>query len=244
MERGQPSCAIGACGVSFWPNLVSATSAGSLESVIDLAQSNLWNVDASRIIFSHSDIYKGRITNLVWELIALPRPQFVEIEVPGIPWNSGIYKNMTQENQYAMREINKFREMGEVGLKAVEELRALAFGVDEELKKGNWAAAEKGIRQIAMLKYFDQGWFVQLDMGLIEKGLIFDSSSVRAEWTPLNEVSVHLLLAHVLIKQGKCDEAQQEAKMGMGITQLFAYDEKWAVSRSFPYDKIRILNCH
>jgi hypothetical protein len=82
MERGGLTCAIGACGVSQWPKLVSATPAGSLESGVDLAQSNLWNVDASKVIFSHTDIYKGRIANLVWELIALPHPQYVEIVMP------------------------------------------------------------------------------------------------------------------------------------------------------------------
>ena len=51
MERGGPECAIGACGVSQWPKLISATSAGSLESGVDLVQSNLWNVDASKVIF-------------------------------------------------------------------------------------------------------------------------------------------------------------------------------------------------
>lgn len=82
MELGGPTCAIGACGVSQWPKLVSATPAGSLGAGVDLAQSNLWNVDASEVIFSHTDIYKGRIANLVWELIALPRPQYAEIVMP------------------------------------------------------------------------------------------------------------------------------------------------------------------
>ena len=257
MERGQPACAIGACGVPHWPNLVSATSAGSLESVIDLSQSNLWNIDASRIILSHTDIYKGRISSLMWELISLPRPQFSEIKVLGISGNSDIYEMMAQHDQYAMRKINEFRQLGEAGLKSVNELSALAFGLDEELRKEDWVAAEKGIREITKLKYFYPGWFLQFDAGLIEKVLIFNSSTVRAEWTPLNEVSIHLLLAHVLAKQGKCDEAGQEARMGIaGVTDLQTFTEgyltSWISLRNFLWnfpgddfqpDRIRMLNC-
>jgi hypothetical protein len=230
MERGGPTCAIGACGVSQWPKLISATPAGSLESGVDLAQSNLWNVDASKVILSHTDIYKGRIANLVWELIALPRPQYAEIVMPKYPslpsWSSPessiFYEHTAYDNLQAMKGINQFRQMGEAGLKTVNELSTLAFSVDEELRKGNWVAAERGIREIAKLKYFYPGWFVQLGMGLIEKGLLFDFSAVRAESAPLNAVSHHLLLAHVLAKQGKCDEAGQEARMGIGgVTELY-----------------------
>ena len=105
-ERGQPACAIGACGVSQWPHQVSVTPAGSLGSSMNLTESNLWNVDASTIIFSHTDIYKGRIANLIWELIALPQPVFSDNKVAGIPGNAGIYKMMSQQLQYAMKEIH------------------------------------------------------------------------------------------------------------------------------------------
>ena len=258
MERGGPTCAIGACGVSQWPKLISATPAGILESGVDLAQSNLWNVDASKVILSHTDIYKGRIANLVWELIALPHPQYAEIVMPKYPslpsWSSPessiFYEHTAYDNLQAMKGINQFRQMGEAGLKTVNELSLLAFSVDEELRKGNWVAAERGIREIAKLKYFYPGWFVQLGMGLIEKGLFFDFSAVRAESAPLNAVSHHLLLAHVLAKQGKCDEAGQEARMGIGgVTELHTFTEGWLVSwnirpENFLPDRIRILDCH
>lgn len=134
-ERGQPACAIGACGVSQWPHRVSVTPAGSLGSSMNLSESNLWNVDASTIISSHTDIYKGRIANLIWELIALPRPVFSDKKGDGIPGNADIYKMMSQQHQYAMKEMHKFRQMGEVGLKEVDKLNSLAFGVNESLKK-------------------------------------------------------------------------------------------------------------
>jgi hypothetical protein len=91
--------------------------------------------------------------------------------------------------------------LGEAGLQAVNELSRLAFAVDEELRKGNWVAAEQGIREIAKLKYFYPGWSIRLNMGLIEKCFLYDFSAVRAEWAPLNALSHHLLLAHVLAKQ-------------------------------------------
>jgi hypothetical protein len=264
MERGGPTCAIGACSVSQWPKLVSATSAGSLESGVDLAQSNLWNVDASKVIFSHTDIYKGRIANLVWELIALPRPQYAESEISAsyrespTYWSSNRYEFQGRMNKHAMEVVNYFRQMGKRGLKSVNELSALAFAVDHELRNGNWVAAEQGIREIGKLEYFYPGWSIRLNMGLIEKGILFDFSAVRSEWAPLNAVSHHLLLAQVLAKQGKCDEAGQEAKKGIGgMTELYWTTEGslsswnsfwnflWNFSgENFQLERIRILNCH
>lgn len=249
-ERGQPACAIGACGVSQWPHQASVTPAGSLGSSMSLTESNLWNVDASTIIFSHTDIYKGRIANLIWELIALPRPVFSDNKVAGIPGNAGIYKRGSQQLQYAMKEIHRFRQMGEVGLKAVDELSNLAFGVNESLRKGDWAEAEKGIREIARQEHFYPGWHIQADLGLIEKGLLWDSSRVRAEGTPLNVLTIHLLLAYVLLKQGKCDEIGNEARIGTsGVTQRYWYKEGWLSSLDFLPDnfrtgRTRLLNCH
>ena len=290
MERGGPTCAIGACGVSQWPKLVSATPAGSLESGVDLAQSNLWNVDASKVIFSHTDIYKGRIANLVWELIALPHPQYAMIVMPkstpleegklgadtdpqsaesGMPTSYGesttyhlgysiFYELQGRENKSAMEGVNYFRQLGETGLKAVNELSTLAFAVDQELRKGNWVAAEQGIREIAKLKYFYPGWSIKWGMGFIEKGLLFDFSAVRADRIPLNAVSYHLLLAHVLAKQGKCGEAGQVAKTVRGgrtnsttFTEgyLTSWNALWNFLWNFPGenfqpDRIRTLNCH
>jgi hypothetical protein len=265
MERGGPTCAIGACGVSQWPKLVSATPAGGLESGMDLAQSNLWNVDASKIILSHTDIYKGRIANLMWDLIALPHPQYAEIVMPKYqsssswysPGSSIFYEHTAYEHLQAMKKINQFRQLGEAGLKAVNELSTLAFTVDEELQKGNWVAAEQGIREIAKLEYVYPGWFLKMGMGFIEKGLLFDLSAVRAEWIPLNAVSHHLLLAHVLAKQGKCDEASQEARTGIGgISErgsstegsLTSWNSFWNFLWSFSgenvqLDRIRMLKC-
>src|SRR4029078_10044914 len=117
MEDGGPTCAIGACGVSNWP--VYKSSAQSLDSAVDLHQSKLWNVDASNIIFSHTDIYKGRIANLVWELIALP----------------------PTTNKHQMGET--------AGIRSTDKSIYQAFLVDEFLGKGNWVAAEKWIREIA-----------------------------------------------------------------------------------------------
>ena len=265
MERGGPTCAIGACGVSQWPKLISATPAGSLESGVDLAQSNLWNVDASKVISSHTDIYKGRIANLVWELIALPHPQYAEIVMPTYslssswysPGFSSFYERQSRKNQQAMGIINRFRQLGEAGLKSVNELSTLAFAIDDELRKGNWVSVEQGIREIAKLKYVYPGWSIRLNMGLIEKGFLFDFSAVRAEWAPLNAVSHHLLLAHVLAKQGKCDEAGQEARKGIGgMTELAwstegsltSWNSLWNFLWNFPGenfqpDRMRMLNC-
>ena len=36
------------------------------------ARVNVWNVDASEIVFSHTDIYKGRVAHLLPDLIYGP----------------------------------------------------------------------------------------------------------------------------------------------------------------------------
>ena len=243
-ETGTLRCAIGACGVFQWPDHVSVTAAGSLETPLDLAQSNLWNVTASKIIFSHTDIYKGRIANLLWELIALPPPQYVHTEMPD--WRvagSDLEINISVRNRIAMLNINHFRQMGEAGLKSVKELSALAFDVDEELKKENWVAAEKGIREIAKLEYIYPGWFVQLSFGQIRKGLLFDSSIVSLESYPLADGYIHLLLSHVLSKQGKCTEAVQAINQLRSASHSYQAQEKVYLKALGDY-KIRMMNCY
>jgi pimeloyl-ACP methyl ester carboxylesterase len=66
------TCAAGACGVPAFPTLCVDES-GKIRTTppdIGIATAfNAWNVDATRIIFDHSDIYKGRVAALVSTLI-------------------------------------------------------------------------------------------------------------------------------------------------------------------------------
>lgn len=246
MEHGGPTCAVGACGVFQWPDVVFATSGGSVESVIDLAVSNLWNVDASKIIFSHTDIYKGRVANLVWELIDLPKPQYTHTESLHFivyPGTTDIQVEISKKNRIAMLNINNLRQLGEAGMKSVTESSALAFDVDENLRKGSWVAAEKGIRKIIKLQYFYPGWFVNISLGLVRKGLFIDSSDVATQWYQLSKDSVHILLVHVLVKQGRCDEAAQVMEEYVRPSLLYQYEEKKFLEVFESY-KVRLLNCH
>ncbi|MGH9844143.1 MAG: hypothetical protein ACREEM_35910, partial [Blastocatellia bacterium] len=211
------------------------------------------NVDASKIIFSHTDIYKGRIANLVWELIALPRPQFAKIELPDYTLSSSkshyylgdsnFYELMAQDNREAMKEINQFRQMGDAGKKIVNELSLLAFGADEELKKEDWAAAEQKIREISKLHYLYPGWRAQFTFGLVHKGFFIDSTGVQTDWQYLDKDFIHLLLAFVLLKQGKCDEAVQEIDQLRSSSRAFQAREKLGLKALGSY-KIRWMNCH
>ena len=244
MEPGGPACAIGACGIIPWREGVSVTSAGSVDSKMDLALSNLWNVDASKIIFSHTDIYKGRIANLVWELIDLPQPQYVHY--PEMPpkrlQGTDLQVRITGENMLAMLKVNRIRQMGEAELKSVNASSALAFAVDEELEKENWGAAEKGIREITKLKYPYPGWFADYGMGIVYKNLFLNFSDIRAEWNPLTWDSIHVLLAYVLVKQGKCAEAGQVIDQLRETSLSFQREEKLVLEK-LGSRKIRLLNC-
>ena len=70
------TCAAGACGVPSFATLCVDTS-GKIRPRGKLAQPettagirlNAWNVDATRIVFDHTDIYKGRIATLVADLL-------------------------------------------------------------------------------------------------------------------------------------------------------------------------------
>jgi hypothetical protein len=70
------TCAAGACGVPGYATLCVDDS-GKLE-LEEAAESiatetagrlNAWNVDATRIVFDHSDIYKGRMATLIADLL-------------------------------------------------------------------------------------------------------------------------------------------------------------------------------
>jgi hypothetical protein len=113
-EDGGRTCGIGACGITQWPRTVLASNFGRLETIADLSESNLWNVDASAIISSHTDIYKGRVANLLWELIALPMPPNPEIKKLYVSGGFGgelkaLYRMQGEQNLYDMQEINRLR---------------------------------------------------------------------------------------------------------------------------------------
>lgn len=119
----------------------------------------------------------------------------------------------------------------------------LAFAVDEELRRGNWIAAEKGIREILKVQYFYPGWFTDFGFGYVVKVLFFNFSSVLAERHQVSEDSLHILLAQVLVKQGKCAEAVQVINQLRETSLSFQREEKLALEK-LGSRKIRLLNCH
>lgn len=70
-------CAVGACGIPQYPTLcvdesgeVSAIRKDGVDSSFrQLEGINIWNADTRNIVFSHSDIYKGRVAKLVSNLL-------------------------------------------------------------------------------------------------------------------------------------------------------------------------------
>ena len=67
------TCAAGACGVPRYATVCVDESAGLHPPLAREAPSvtefNAWNVDATRVVFDHSDIYKGRVATLVADLV-------------------------------------------------------------------------------------------------------------------------------------------------------------------------------
>jgi hypothetical protein len=66
------SCAAGACGVPSYPTLCVDDSGQIQSTPGEIGRASLfnaWNVDATRIVFDHADIYKGRVAALTSRLI-------------------------------------------------------------------------------------------------------------------------------------------------------------------------------
>jgi hypothetical protein len=65
------TCAAGACGVPAFPTLCVDDSGQIPDAPRTSLKSpfNAWNVDATRVVFDHSDIYKGRVAALVSRLV-------------------------------------------------------------------------------------------------------------------------------------------------------------------------------
>ena len=71
----KPACAAGACGILDYATLcvdasghIPAESKALTDEELK-ARLNAWNVDASAIVFDHSDIYKGRMATLIADLL-------------------------------------------------------------------------------------------------------------------------------------------------------------------------------
>lgn len=78
-NEDQSTCAAGACGVSTFSTLcvdssgvIAPSPKGPLPAGIPNAGLNLWNIDATRVVFDHSDIYKGRVATLIADLLYDP----------------------------------------------------------------------------------------------------------------------------------------------------------------------------
>jgi hypothetical protein len=61
-------CALGGCGVPNVKSMMTDQAGNILDSYI-MNNEKVVNINASGIIFSHTDIYKGRVANLLWQVI-------------------------------------------------------------------------------------------------------------------------------------------------------------------------------
>jgi hypothetical protein len=76
LSSGRPMiCSIGACGHPLARDTV-ANEAGEIQlgdvKSWDAHYDNVWNVDATDVISSHVDIYKGRVARILWKLLHWP----------------------------------------------------------------------------------------------------------------------------------------------------------------------------
>jgi len=81
------SCAVGACGIPDMPTLC-VDKAGKvvkpeIRAPLEKPELNVRNVDTSRIVYGHSDIYKGRMASLIADLLYDPPSRaLLEVSAP------------------------------------------------------------------------------------------------------------------------------------------------------------------
>lgn len=213
-------CAIGGCGVSHWDHSAKVDANGSLKVLPALDESNVWNIDASNVIFSHTDIYKGRVANLLWEVITIPpirhldNPEDKNEGAKDKPLSSYNYFTiLAEQNAASMRNANKIRKLGTTAKGIAREFSGVGFGVQEGIRSGDWKAAEIGIRRMLKLNYSDPGWQVHFYSGGLKKWIIFNRSWTSWEAYNVSEGWLHYLLALVLAKQNRCAESREEMQL-------------------------------
>ncbi len=172
------------------------------------------NVDATGIISSHTDIYKGRVANLLWELIALPTPQDPAIKKIELTIGSGsglqtLYGVQGERNLYEMHEMNRLRQIDLTERNPINELGSVAHRLDDDLRNGDWVAAETDVLKLENIGKAYPGWFVHVGFGLVHEGKLFKSSQVGYEWYPLGSFSLKLLRGFALAQQGRCADAEE-----------------------------------
>jgi hypothetical protein len=76
LSSDKVACALGGCGAPGFPSMI-ADNTGKLLGADILEERQVVNIDASSLIYSHSDIYKGRVAKLLWDIINHAKPMSV-----------------------------------------------------------------------------------------------------------------------------------------------------------------------
>ncbi|MEX5220169.1 MAG: hypothetical protein NW701_20310 [Nitrospira sp.] len=261
-EDGGPACAIGACGLKQWKHSAKVEEGGTMIDPPDLKKSNVWNIDASDVITSHSDIYKGRVAGLLWELLSLKTPSFSDEELQfeekadyrSIGWHLSNgpfwFEYMRRDHIDSMAVVNHFRRMSQKLKLEINRYHSLLFDLDSYITRHNWSAAEATLRSLAELTYCTPGWWWQLKAGLVDGGIFFDRSNlwiVRAKICGFPQL--FYVWAVVNQKLGFCSEALRQVEraryysMQMGTqhstsihTGWWRADPLYAIGEQFIYD--------
>jgi hypothetical protein len=209
-----PDCAIGACGLSQWNDTVDVSPSGSMTQLPDLKRSNVWNVDASNVINSHSDIYKGRVANLLWELLSLSEPTFSQSE---LELNDREEEPVAEAfwwiqrgHRASMKAVNRARTMSIKEKLERKRLNSLLFDLDVYLRHEHWGSAQTLIHKLMEIPYCTPGWWWQLNVGLVRRGVLHDHQDAYiTEGRVCGWPQLKLVLAIIHAKLDNCSYALQ-----------------------------------
>jgi hypothetical protein len=177
MEVGGPACAIGACELSEWHYTVAVSKSGEMIDTPDLKKSNVWNINASEVIYSHSDIYKGRVANLLWQILSLKLPKVseedLEADIDEEPVMGGNWW-FQRDHRWVMKAVNRARRLSIKEKLERRRYNSLLFDLDQNMKQGQWDASKRGIQKLLQINYCTPGWWWQVNAGIVSPGTLID----------------------------------------------------------------------
>lgn len=248
-------CAIGGCGLSIFRTL-RVNSGGDLIDLPNLNTTNVYNVDGSNIIHDHSDIYKGRVANLLSELSTIegsPGEESMPGQEPKFSkgFNTlGSVKLSIEDFFYEQIEIDKKQmdqlfELKSQNSMSVSKFNETAFQVDDLLTHYEWDKAVDKLKDLINLGK-ELGWipFWEIHIGLRKPGPEYRTGS----WLDLR--SAYDLLGILLLKLGRVEEAVEayaaadsEWENLIGI-QGMEFRHKQSIELGHPLFYRPMLNCH
>lgn len=161
-------CAIGGCGMEVFETL-RVSAGGNLIDQPNFQLENVYNVDASQVIHGHSDIYKGRVANLLSEMVLTegsterPKEASVSEAEPNhkntiflgnrfyLSEHSLLSEMVTSRMNIEHKTLDEITEFKQLNPDEFSKFVETAFQLDQLLAESNWALAITKLQDLLSL---------------------------------------------------------------------------------------------